>query len=101
MRIGVPREIKDGEFRVALSPQGIASLVRSGNEVIVESDAGAGVGFSDDSLVEAKAGSGARWQGELVDRVRELQPGESRKPHPGQTVFGFQHFAPDAALLGA
>jgi alanine dehydrogenase len=101
MRIGVPREVKDGEFRVALSPQGIACLVQSGNEVIVESGAGTGVGFSDQSFVEAKARIGDPWECELVVKVKELQPGEYRKARPGQTVFGFQHFAPDPALLDA
>jgi alanine dehydrogenase len=101
MRIGVPREVKDGEFRVALSPQGIASLVERGNEVIVESGAGAGVGFSDDSFVEAKASIGDAWQCELVVKVKELQPSEYRKAWRGQTVFGFQHFAPDPELLDA
>jgi alanine dehydrogenase len=101
MRIGVPREVKDGEFRIALSPQGIASLVGRGNEVIVESGAGAGIGFSDDSFVEAKAAIGDAWQCDLVVKVKELQPGEYRKVRRGQTVFGFQHFAPDPELLEA
>jgi alanine dehydrogenase len=101
MRIGVPREVKDGEHRVSLSPQGVKILCESGHEVIVESGAGTGVGFSDHSYVAAKAAIGDAWECALVVKVKELQPGEYRKPRRGQTVFGFQHFAPDPALLDA
>jgi len=101
MRIGVPREVKDGEFRVALSPQGVAALVRDKNEVVVEPGAGIGVGFSDDSFLEAKAKIGDPWDCELVVKVKELQEIEYRKPRRGQTVFGFQHFGPEPALLDA
>jgi alanine dehydrogenase len=101
MRIGIPREVKDGEFRVALSPQGVAALVEDGNEVVVEPDAGAGIGFSNDSFLEAKANIGDPWDCELVVKVKELQASEYRKPRRGQTVFGFQHFGPEPAMLDA
>jgi alanine dehydrogenase len=101
MRIGVPREVKDGEFRVALSPRGIERLVKAGNEVIVESGAGTGVGFSDDSFVQAGAAIGDPWECELVVKVKELQKSEYRKARRGQTIFGFQHFGPDPELLDA
>jgi alanine dehydrogenase len=101
MRIGLPREVKDGEFRVALTPAGVASLSRNGIQVIFEPGAGTGSGFSDESFLEAKARIGDPWECELVVKVKELQPGERRKPRRGQTVFCFQHFAPDAALLQA
>ena len=101
MRIGIPREVKDGEFRVALTPQGVASLVQAGHEVVVESHAGSGVGFPDELFSKAKASIGDPWECELVVKVKELQESEYRKPRPGQTVFGFQHFGPDPALLDA
>jgi alanine dehydrogenase len=101
MRIGIPREVKDGEFRVALSPQGVAALVGARNEVLVEPGAGIGVGFSDDSFLAAKAKIGDPWDSELVVKVKELQESEYRKPRRGQTVFGFQHFGPDPGLLDA
>jgi alanine dehydrogenase len=69
--------------------------------VVVEPGAGAGVGFSDDDYVAAGAALGDPWDCELVVKVKELQPPEYRKPRPGQTVFGFQHFAPDPELLDA
>jgi alanine dehydrogenase len=97
MRIGIPREVKDGERRVALSPAGVKSLA----DVVVEPAAGAGVGFTDEAYLAAGATLGDPWDCELVVKVKELQESEHRKPRPGQTVFGFQHFAPDPALLDA
>ena len=97
MRIGVPREVKDGESRVALSPQGVSSL----KNVVVEAGAGLGVGFSDDDYRKAGATIGDAWDCELVVKVKELQEPEYRRPRRGQTVFGFQHFGPDPELLDA
>lgn len=97
MRIGIPREIKDGERRVALSPLAVRSL----SQVIVEPGAGAGVGFSDDEYRAAGATLGDAWDCDLVVKVKELQESEYAKPRRGQTVFGFQHFGPDRELLDA
>ena len=97
MRIGIPREVKDGEFRVALTPRGVAAL----SNVVIEPAAGAGVGFSDEQYVAAGATIGDAWACELVVKVKELQPPEYAKPRRGQTLFGFQHFAPDPELLEA
>ena len=97
MRIGVPREVKDGEFRVALTPAGVAQLAN----VVVEPGTGLGVGFSDEDYVRAGATLGDAWQCDLVVKVKELQAAEYAKPRRGQLVFGFQHFAPDPELLDA
>jgi alanine dehydrogenase len=97
MRIGIPREVKDGEYRVALTPDGVASLAN----VVVEPGAGAGVGFSDDDYRRAGATLGNAWDCELVVKVKELQPSEYARPRRGQMVFGFQHFGPDPELLDA
>lgn len=97
MRIGVPREVKDGERRVALTPSGIASF----EDVIVEAGAGVGVGFSDDDYARHGAKIGDPWDCELVVKVKELQESEYRKPRRGQTLFGFQHFGPHPELLDA
>jgi alanine dehydrogenase len=96
MRIGIPREVKDGEFRVALSPAAVRGLA-----VVVEPGAGAGVGFPDDEYRKAGAVIGDPWECELVVKVKELQESEYRKPRPGQIVFGFAHFGPDPELLDA
>lgn len=97
MRIGIPREVKDGEFRVALTPRGVAAL----RHVVVEPGAGAGVGFGDEQYTAAGATLGDAWACDLVVKVKELQPSEYGKPRRGQQIFGFQHFAPDPALLDA
>ncbi|HXM81209.1 MAG TPA: alanine dehydrogenase [Burkholderiales bacterium] len=98
MRVGIPREIKDGEFRVALTPAGVGSLEC---DVIVERGAGEGVGFSDQDYTDRGAQLGDPWECDLVVKVKELQEPEYRRPRRGQTIFGFQHLAPDPALLGA
>src|SRR5207247_2227411 len=97
MRIGVPREVKDGEFRVALTPAAVLQLTN----VVVEPGAGVGVGFSDADYVAADATLGNAWDCELIVKVKELQPPEYRKPRRGQTLFSFQHFAPEPSLLDA
>ena len=98
MRVGIPREVKDGESRVALSPEGVKRLSL---RVVVEPGAGTAVGFQDRDYVAAGAQLGDAWQCELVVKVKELQPQEYGRPRPGQTIFGFQHFGPDPGLLDA
>src|SRR5258706_3768787 len=98
MRIGIPREVKDGEFRVALAPQGAGFL---GHEVIFEPGAGEGSGFSDEEYLATGAKAGDPWACELLVKVKELQESEYSKPRRGQTVFGFQHFGPHPELLDA
>ena len=97
MRIGLPREIKDGERRVALTPAAVSSL----KEVVFEKGAGAGAGFGDDEYLAAGAIAGDPWECELVVKVKELQAPEFRRPRPGQVLFGFQHFGPHPELLDA
>ena len=101
MRIGLPREIKDGEFRVALTPAGVRELVKAGHEVVVETDAGLGVGFSNQDYQHAAARLGDPWDCELIVKVKELQATEYRLPRKGQILFGFQHFGPKPGLLDA
>jgi alanine dehydrogenase len=101
MRIGLPREIKDGEFRVALTPAGVGDLVKAGHEVIVAPGLGSGVGFADEEFLAANARQGNPWDCELIVKVKELQQPEYRLPRPGQTIFSFQHFGPEPALLDA
>ena len=101
MHIGLPREIKDGEFRVALTPAGVGELVRAGHDVVVEPGLGLGAGFSDEEFIAANARRGNPWDAELVVKVKELQAPEYRLPRPGQAVFSFQHFGPEPALLEA
>jgi alanine dehydrogenase len=101
MRIGLPREIKDGEFRAALTPAGVGELARAGHELVFGSGLGIGIGIPDREYEDAGARAGNPWDAELILKVKELQEAEYRLPRPGQTVFGFQHFGPEPPLLDA
>lgn len=101
MRIGLPREIKDGEFRVALTPAGVGELVRAGHELVFGSNLGIGIGIPNQEYEDAGARTGNPWDAELVIKVKELQDPEYCLPRPRQTVFSFQHFGPEPALLDA
>lgn len=104
MIIGVPKEIKIGEFRVALTPGGAESLHAAGHSVLVEKGAGDHAGFSDADYRKAGArlthAAGA-WGAELVVKVKEPQPSEFRFFKPGQLLFTFLHLAPNRPLLDA
>ena len=97
MRIGIPREIKDGEFRVALTPAAVAQL----KDVVVEPGAGAGVGFSDEQYVEAGAKLGDAWSCDLVVKVKEVLPSEYAKARRGQTICGFHQLTAEPEQLDA
>jgi alanine dehydrogenase len=99
VRIGLPREIKNGERRVALTPAAVRALAP--HEIVVERGAGAGAGFSDEEYAAAGAAFGDPWQCELLVKVKELQEPEFRRPRAGQVLFGFQHFGPHPQLLDA
>jgi len=97
MLIGVPREIKDHEFRVGLTPQGVRALCEAGHKVCVETNAGAAIGFHDAHYREAGAVIVASPQEaydcELVIKVKEPQPGEIPLLHAWQTLFCYLHLA--------
>ena len=105
MLIGVPKEIKDHEYRVGLLPEGVEQLTRAGHMVRVQAAAGARIGFADEAYKAAGAtvvASAAEAYGaDLVIKVKELQRSEFRLIHPRQILFGYHHFAPDPALLDA
>jgi alanine dehydrogenase len=105
MRIGVPTEIKSHENRVALRPAGAEELVRDGHEVLVQSGAGNGSGFSDAQYAAAGAqiveDASAAWSAELVVKVKEPLPQEYSFLRADQTVFTYFHFAADEKLTRA
>lgn len=105
MRIGVPREIKDGERRVGVTPEGARRLVGDGHAVVVEAGAGAAVGFSDAEYAAAGAtlasSLDAVWSCALIVKVKELQPAEFVHLVAGTTVLGFAQLNRDAELLAA
>ena len=95
MRVGVPKEIKDNENRVAMTPDGARTLVEAGHEVSVEPGAGSGSGFSDTDYLAAGATVGdvaAAWGTDLVIKVKEPEPAEYRYLG-GQIVFTYFHLA--------
>ncbi|QJR15620.1 alanine dehydrogenase [Usitatibacter palustris] len=100
MRIGVPRETKDGERRVGLAPAQIRALVDAGHEVHVESGAGFGIGVTNGDYAQAGATVGdaaSAWASELVVKVKELQPGEAEGVGADSTVFSYHHLAGEPA----
>jgi len=104
MQIGVPKEIKNHEYRVGLTPAGVHALTLAGHEVLVETNAGARVGFADADYVAAGAriaASAAEVYGraDMIVKVKELQAAEFPLTRPGQLLFAYQHFAPDPDLL--
>lgn len=105
MIIGIPREIKSFENRVALTPAGAETLVHDGHAVLVEHGAGDGSGFSDAQYLAAGAtltGVEELWQrAELVVKVKEPLPTEWLRLRAGQIVFTYFHFAADEALTRA
>ncbi len=95
MKIGIPKEIKDRENRVALTPDGVRTLADQGHAVFVETGAGLGSGFSDQEYLQAgaKAVSAAEaWATDLVIKVKEPLPAEYRYL-TGQMLFTFFHLA--------
>jgi alanine dehydrogenase len=100
MRIAVPREIKNREYRVALTPAGVRELTAAGHMVTVERGAGEGAGFSDASYVAAGAHlepsvGNLFAEAELIVKVKEPQPEECRRLHAGQVLFTYLHLAAD------
>ncbi|MBL0144138.1 MAG: alanine dehydrogenase [Betaproteobacteria bacterium] len=100
MRIGVPKEIKDHEYRVGLTPSAVRELVAQGHQVVVERGAGAGISATD--AVYEKAGAtilpGADEvfaAADLIVKVKEPQPVEIGRLRPGQVLFTYLHLAPD------
>ena len=103
MRIGVPKEIKDHEFRVGLTPDSARELIHRGHEVIVETGAGKAIGFSDDLYMSSGAeikysAKDVFASSELIVKVKEPQPSEVAMLRPEHTLFTYLHLAPDIAL---
>ena len=105
MLIGVPKEIKNHEYRVGLSPAGAHVLAAAGHEVRIETNAGTAVGLGDVAYraagAQIVATAAEAYAADLVIKVKELQPAEFALTHPGQILFCYQHLAPAPALLAA
>ena len=105
MRIGVPKETKDREFRVGLVPDGARALVEAGHDVQVEYGAGLGSGFADARYVEAGARvveTDSAWrEPDLIVKVKEPNAREIERLRAEQTLFTYLHLANDALLTDA
>ncbi|MGC1309559.1 MAG: alanine dehydrogenase [Phormidesmis sp.] len=97
MNIGVPKEVKDLEFRVGLSPASVRALCDRGHQVVVETQAGAGAGFGDEDYVAAGAIVAAAakevWQQAMIVKVKEPLPTEYDFIRSGQLLFTYLHLA--------
>jgi len=103
VRVGIPREVKNHEYRVAITPSGVHELVRHGHEVFVEKDAGVGSSITDESYISAGAKildtADDVWQiGDLILKVKEPVPDEYPRMRAGQTLFTYLHLAADRPL---
>jgi alanine dehydrogenase len=100
MRIGLPKEIKNHEYRVGLTPASVRELTSRGHQVLVETGAGAGIGLGDELYQAAGANLVADAahvfsQTDMVVKVKEPQPQECAMLRPGQILYTYLHLAPD------
>lgn len=100
MRIAVPKEIKNHEYRVGLTPASVRELCLHGHQVVVQAGAGAAIGLSDADYAAAGAhleadAAAVFAAGELIVKVKEPQPEECARLGPDQTLFTYLHLAPN------
>lgn len=96
MRIGIPREIKEHEYRVAATPAGVAELVAAGHQVAIEGGAGTAIGYPEEAYRAAGAAitdTDGVYAGDLVFKVKEPQPPEVARMRRGQLLFCYLHLA--------
>lgn len=101
MLIGLPKEIKNNEYRVGLTPSSVHELCHSGHQVHVETNAGVGCGFENSDFIAAGAvilekAADIFQSSELIIKVKEPQAAERAMLRAGQTIFTYLHLAPDA-----
>lgn len=105
VKIGVPKEIKNNENRVAMTPAGVLSLIANGHEVYIETGAGLGSAFTDQDYIEAGAQivqtAAEAWAGEMVLKVKEPVQSEYKYFREGLILFTYLHLAPEPELTKA
>ncbi len=106
MIIGVPREVKDDEYRIAMLPVGVEELTQRGHTVLIQAGAGLGSGLADHAYLEAGAELVASAEevygrSELVVKVKEPMQSEWNLIRPGQALFTYFHFAASRELTEA
>lgn len=102
MLVGVPKEVKNHEYRVGLVPASVRELVHHGHKVLVETRAGEGIGFTDADYEAAGAdispdADSVFAKAEMIVKVKEPQPAEYKRLREGQLLFTYLHLAPDLA----
>ncbi|POZ61130.1 alanine dehydrogenase [Chromobacterium alticapitis] len=100
MLIGVPKEIKNHEYRVGLTPSGVRELVAHGHKALVQTHAGLAIGFTDEQYIQAGASIASNAEevferADMIVKVKEPQPVECRLLRPSQVLFTYLHLAPD------
>ncbi len=100
MKVGVPKEIKQDEYRVAITPAGVREMVEHGHEVYIETTAGEGSAITDAEFEAQGATDRARRRrgvrdGEMILHVKELQASEIEMLRPDHLLFTYLHLAPD------
>ena len=99
MLIGIPKEVKEYEFRVGATPGMVRAFVEAGHQVMVQSHAGEKIGFSDVLYKESGAtivnSAKEVWSADMIIKVKEPQSSEFPLMHEGQILFGYLHLAPD------
>ncbi|WP_101756723.1 alanine dehydrogenase [Oceanicoccus sp. KOV_DT_Chl] len=100
MLVGVPKEIKNHEYRIGLTPAGVRELVQHGHQVMIESDGGTAIGLTNEMYQAAGAEIIATAQeifsrADMIVKVKEPQPQECKMLRDGQTLFTYLHLAPD------
>ncbi|MBZ4687549.1 MAG: alanine dehydrogenase [Clostridia bacterium] len=106
MIIGVPKEIKNNENRIAITPAGVEAFVNNNHQVIIETQAGMGSGFSDEDFIEAGAAiretaEEIYAEAEMILKVKEPQPQEYKLFKEGQVLFTYLHAAAEPELIKA
>ena len=106
MKVGIPTEIKNNEFRVAITPAGVYELVRNGHDVVVQSGAGTGSSITDGDYRAAGAvilpGADEVWEtGDLILKVKEPVLQEYHRMRPGQVLFTYLHLAASKSCTDA
>lgn len=106
MIVGVPKEIKNNENRVAITPAGVHAMVNSGHQVVIENNAGIGSGITNEAYLEAGAtildtAKEVYSQADMIMKVKEPLPAEYDLFKEGQLLFTYLHLAPEPELTAA
>ena len=100
MLIGVPKEIKNHEYRIGLTPAGVRELESHGHQVVVQKDGGKSIGLTDEMYRKAGAeivdtAEEIFKRADMIIKVKEPQPNECKMLRPGQVLYTYLHLAPD------